>query len=707
MRDAWLAAITGAFLCFVLTDAATLDPRNTGWLMRGDPATAFLGWHFFRQAPMLQAPFGANPGYGMEMGSSIVFSDSIPLLAFAFKPIAGVLPAAFQYFGLWILLSFVLQSLLAYLLLRRFSSDRWLPLAGSAFFALAPVYLARLDAHFALFGQWLVLGALVLYFAPRFYPWRWLGLLSLAVLVHFHFLAMIGLLWAGAELWQRRWRGEINTLQAAAHLSGGALAIAALMWLAGYFMVGGSIGEPGFGVHRMNLLSPVDPQGPWSALLPDLPGGTEREGFNYLGIGMLLLALLAAISLLARAAETAIDRRSIVPLLVVSLAFTLLALSNRVAVGGVELFAYDVPGLLRPFADALRSSGRMFWPVYYLIYVAVFAVLFRRLAPRVALAACALLLAVHAADSWTALRQVRGAFVDPAAWSSPLKSRLWPEMARLYKRVAYVLPRNAPDAFLPWAAYAADHRMAVNFGYFARVNAEKLEAARQATARELLDGRLDRETLYVFENEALWTLAASRIRPGDLAAVVDGFRIIAPHLRECAACDLRALADARTEEPHVHPMGESISFGSAATGARHALMGWSTPEDWGTWSDAPAASVLVRLARSPQRDALLTIEARAFVNHKHPTQEIAVSVNRVGVGTLRYASAEMGSRTLRIPRAALHAGDGLVLIEFRLKDAKSPRELGLDDDDRRRLGLDDDDRRRLGLGLISLRLSEA
>src|SRR3954468_24443925 len=123
---AWLAMLNGVAMFLVMTHGLVLDPRNTDWLMRGDPAAGFLGWRLFRHAPVAQLPFGANWSYGMELSSSVVFSDSIPLLAFLFKPLAGWLPDAFQYFGLWILVSFVLQSVFAYKLLRRFSENRWL-----------------------------------------------------------------------------------------------------------------------------------------------------------------------------------------------------------------------------------------------------------------------------------------------------------------------------------------------------------------------------------------------------------------------------------------------------------------------------------------------------------------------------------------------------------------------------------------------------
>jgi len=41
-------------------------------------------------------------------------------------------------------------------------------------------------------------------------------------------------------------------------------------------------------------------------------------------------------------------------------------------------------------------------------------------------------------------------------------------------------------------------------------------------------GQLDPARLYVFEEDALWQVAQSRLGVSDFSGVVDGFRIIAP-----------------------------------------------------------------------------------------------------------------------------------------------------------------------------------
>src|SRR5687768_5815794 len=83
--------LLGAVASALIVGVAGIDPTNIGWCTGGDAATHYLGWSFFRNAPW-GFPLGDNRSYGLELGSSIFYSDSIPLLAFMFKPFSRWLP---------------------------------------------------------------------------------------------------------------------------------------------------------------------------------------------------------------------------------------------------------------------------------------------------------------------------------------------------------------------------------------------------------------------------------------------------------------------------------------------------------------------------------------------------------------------------------------------------------------------------------------
>jgi hypothetical protein len=684
------------FLAFLfVTGGKILWPTYADWLMESDPATHWLGWQFFRHSPFLQWPIGANPNYGMDIGSSVVFSDSIPLLAFIFKPLSALLPDVFQYIGLWVLICFLLQSFFAWKLLSLFTQDKWLPLIGSIFFTLAPVCLWRLVGHYALFGQWVLLAGLYFYFAKNISIVRWLVLLAATALIHAFLLAMVTAIWL-ADLAQRRWLKQTDTAKTAKYFFSGGLTIAIVMWAAGYFMLGRGVESGGFDFYRMNLLSLINPDGIWSQLLRSQKGGGgDYEGFNYLGLGVLGLGFIAGYELL-RGAKLSFEVK-IFPILILSIGLFFYAISNHVAIGSYEVFSYDLPSITKHLTNTFRVPGRFFWPVYYLIYLAIFYVLFTRVRPSAAITLCLCMLFIQVIDSSDVWRTFRNKFAHAPAWVSPMRSPVWGDMAHQYRKIIFVLPHNSPANWIPLSQFAAMHRMEINIGYFARINPDKEREASAHIIASIKNNALNPDSLYVFEDDALWKFASSQISPSDIAGVLDGFRIIAPNLKECKTCDMRAIASIPVEKGHDFGCKmERISFMSNGSGRKYWLYGWSSPEPWGTWSDGNTALVLLALSCTPKNDLELLIDGHAFLAGKHPSQEVDILVNGHHVAILKYdLQSNSGVSVIRIPKALALEKNGQLMIEFNIKNPISPAELGLSNDSRK-----------VGLGIVSLELRE-
>ncbi len=173
MRIAWnkdVAIVAMPFLLgmaafFLIVRPQALRPTNIAWLSDYDQSQHYLGWHFFRNADW-SFPIGLNPDYGLELSSAIVFSDSNPLLAFLFKPFSSLLPEPFQYFGLWLLVCFVLQAWLAWKLVGLVSRHLAVRLLGAGLFVLAPPMIWRMQVHSSLAGHFLILAALYLSLRP-------------------------------------------------------------------------------------------------------------------------------------------------------------------------------------------------------------------------------------------------------------------------------------------------------------------------------------------------------------------------------------------------------------------------------------------------------------------------------------------------------------------------------------------------------------
>jgi len=101
-----LVCLLAGVAIFLLTYGfPILVPTNVNWLMtvRQDWGTHYLGWFFYRNEPW-HFPLGGVSGYYYPLGTNVGFTDSIPLMAIFFKIFSPILPADFQYFGIWFLL---------------------------------------------------------------------------------------------------------------------------------------------------------------------------------------------------------------------------------------------------------------------------------------------------------------------------------------------------------------------------------------------------------------------------------------------------------------------------------------------------------------------------------------------------------------------------------------------------------------------------
>ena len=74
----------GAIAFYMVLGFHTLNPQNISWLEEGDLLMHYLGWSFYRFSPS-EFIIGLNRAYGANIASSIVYTDSIPLLAILLK----------------------------------------------------------------------------------------------------------------------------------------------------------------------------------------------------------------------------------------------------------------------------------------------------------------------------------------------------------------------------------------------------------------------------------------------------------------------------------------------------------------------------------------------------------------------------------------------------------------------------------------------
>ena len=520
-----------------------LDVTNMLWLTaKSDGFTHYLGWEFFRRSAWTW-PLGLSPDYGLQFSSSIIFSDSIPLIAIPLKLLSPLPPETFQYTGWWLLSCFVLQAWFACRLAGLISRDIALRFGLAVLLAFAPPMLWRMSVHYSLAGHWTILAALLLYFAPGS-PRRWLiwaALLACTVLVHTYLMAMCLPLWLASMVRRRQAEGPLTPpwyVEVAAVFA----AIAAALWVAGFFPLRPDFLSFGYGDFQLNLLSLINPNGSmpaeadslapeagawvWSTVMPPLrQAAMQYEGFNYLGLGGLLAVGLALPFVWT-------DRKSYRPsvpwpLLVAAVLLTLFAISPHIGFADYEAVV-PVPDFVYALASSMRSSGRFFWPVFYMLPLGAAWLFYRHFGARATGLLFIAFAAVQVWDTspgWSAARPFFE--LDGSSRTDWLSDPRLAAVASHYKAVRRLPAANAGDNWREISYFALRHHLQTDAVYLARPRDEDYARYAQSIDGVIARGGLETDSIYFLDADFARKVAAS-MSAADALFQVGALTVFAP-----------------------------------------------------------------------------------------------------------------------------------------------------------------------------------
>lgn len=474
--------------------------------MQGDPGQHFIGWHAFRNEPW-SVPPGRIANLLHPFGTTIGYTDSLPLFAFALKAISLLLPPIFQYTGLWLIACFCLQGFFASALIRMTTPSILPRLLGSAFFVTAPILLFRFR-HDTLCAHWLILAAFCCYFSGKKCSTSWIVLFILSALIHPYLLIMVAAVYAAH--WLRAIINVEDSICRSLLFPCGVIAVIfALWWAIGYFQIERYTELAGHrtAYYSANLLAFINPM-QWSALLPNVAVATagQHEGYAYLGAGMMLLLALCTAACVVYRSKLKNSNLILWPLISVALLLFIFSLSTKITFGAnvlLDLNANHFNRLLAPF----QSTGRFLWPLYYLSYLFPFVVGVRILGTRAftMLAAACLLLQFYDLNPKHEMLRARF-FNDKTYVDKLLRDPYWKQIPEEIKHLAFVPPSFCgppPAPYLLFAYLAINNRLTFNDGYAARAPIKQLETYCQELATQYLHRKFAANTLYVVRKDHL------------------------------------------------------------------------------------------------------------------------------------------------------------------------------------------------------------
>lgn len=340
-----LAIVTGALWAAGLFDWDFITgqdefwkfPRGTIGGSQNDMATQLSTYLYYIQGPWRPQLFYVS-GLDAPIGVNATLSDFVPIVALIGKIIDSITGVQVNPYGGFLFLCFLLPGVMLTLVLIAAKIRFALAAIVGAMFANATPALMWRWGHIALTAQFLVIGAFALYlFSLQKHRWRglataWIVYLAFTSLINPYIFTMVGIVWVCSVI-QRRLSGLASTRQLLGTVTLTIASVSSVI-VACQFGAGNHIPfNHDYGGASMNLLSPLVPQqsGVFSGLrrVIDATGG-QYEGFNYLGLGLLLASVLV-LPVQVRWLKRNLQRHAV--LFVALLAVTAFAVSHVVFLG--------------------------------------------------------------------------------------------------------------------------------------------------------------------------------------------------------------------------------------------------------------------------------------------------------------------------------------------------------------------------------------
>ena len=502
-------ALLGALVFLILYGVRVLDPTCVDWILNNpspDPAQHYLGWVFYRRSGWHLPYLGANYSAIYPYRTSILYTDSIPLLAVLGKLLGGVLPAKFQYLGLWGLFCYAMQGGLAQALIARIGAVRpgdtaknWASVLGAGVLVLFPALNIRMFAHTALAANWLVLLALWLWLCAERSENRpttaklclWWGILGLLCAgIHLYYLPMVGMVLVAACV-QRALekRGPAAVVLPVAGFCGAALAE---LFVLGAFAAN-------FAGYSNGYLSGADLA---NLFVPGLGASWEQE--IYAGLGTTIAVVLALAGLLVQHQQAGaffrLHKNVVIAALVLLVLDAIAAMGNTVTFAGQTLFTVPIPQVLMDFWAMFSSCARLAWLAGMLLAVAACGLVLRFWQGAAAAVLLALCAAAQGFGQRAELAKRFAAYHDAAYYenTTQLTDPAWEQLAASgqFTHLAFASFDFEHDEFWDLAAFAADHGWTSNSFYMGHMDGN---LAAVTLAGEM--NALAPDTLYAFVDE--------------------------------------------------------------------------------------------------------------------------------------------------------------------------------------------------------------
>ena len=670
-----------------------ISVTKTEWLHHGNDSTLpQMSWFFFKN-DVWRFPLGSNPNYGIELGSSIVFSDSIPILALIFKFFRFFLPENFQYISTWYFICFYFQLYFSYKILKKFTKSTLYSFTGSIFFLVTPILIWKLQIVPALTGQWILLFALYLGLTRKVEESKflWFFLIILSSLINFYFLVMI----VGSYSILRLVNFNLKKEYVFQILKDFTLIFPALiltMYIVGYFEIRlVDTLSLGFGRDKLNLLGIFDSTNninniSFSWILPDLKlsYGEETEGFNFFGLGQIIIVFFAFLIFFRKKYIENLKliraNKEIKAFFIISIFFTLWALSNKISIGPYTILEIPLNKYIYGIFSTVRPTGRLFWLVNYFLLIWSLIIIFKCFDKKKSIIIAIFLLFIQIADTSSGLKD-RILFTYNK--NKLLSDNIWEDLFSKYKIVKSTYPENYSTSFTKISYTLEKYKIEkTNIVKLAKINRKKVAEAKYNLNENFRNKILSKDTIYLIDKPGQLRQLKYFFKDENVGFFYrDGIWLMVSN--EKGLMNDNDKKEFVKLEPKVIEIGDKKILNIKNKDSYYGL-GWShnfgKP---GIWSEGKISTLLFKVEKI-DKDLQLEINCSPYINKKNDFIEFEVYVNNIFSRKVKLSNKIEDKLKFIIKKDFVKNNE--IIIDFKFKNLISPFEV-LESPDARKLGI--------------------
>lgn len=375
-----LSLIVGALIFLVMFGYNVINPTYVDWIYAGhvDLHQAYTGWYYFRQASW-NFPLGTFNELTYPNSTSLFATDSIPLFAIFLKLLSPFLPQNFQYFGIYTIICYMLQSFFGMLLARKYTERNILgdiiAILSGSIFCLVPVLILLSFWHSTLVCHWLVLACFVLIIyqseislRKRTLYYAIIGFISAAIHPHIMvicgIIALVHCIYLCAITKNPKNMFPIFTFSICSLI---------VLYFIGMFSTNQIYSNTNLFLNSFNLNGFFNSHGNmrffnYKAFVP-----WQYEGYSYFGLGIIGLIFISFFrifgNIIKRTSSVFKYKKEIFASTILIAISVLLALSPRITFSDNILYEFSLPDFIIDFWSIFRSTGRFIWIAEYTILI--------------------------------------------------------------------------------------------------------------------------------------------------------------------------------------------------------------------------------------------------------------------------------------------------------------------------------------------------